>query len=44
MRLDPGKKRLAAEKEEAMVNATLYSKPPTATHWMGCAPWPGHSG
>jgi transposase len=30
----PGrKKRLAAEKEEAIVNATLYSKPPTATHW-----------
>lgn len=30
----PGrKKRLAAEKEEAIVTATLYSKPPTATHW-----------
>lgn len=30
----PGrKKRLTAEKEEAIVNATLYSKPPAATHW-----------
>ena len=30
----PGRKRrLTAEKEEALVNATLYSKPTGATHW-----------
>lgn len=30
----PGRKRgLSREKEEAIVNATLYSKPPGATHW-----------
>ena len=30
----PGRKRrLTAEKEEAIVNATLYSKPAGATHW-----------
>jgi len=30
----PGRKRkLTAEKEEAIVNATLYSKPTGATHW-----------
>ena len=30
----PGRKRrLTPEKEEAIVNATLYSKPPGATHW-----------
>ena len=30
----PGRKpKLTAEKEEAIVNATLYSKPSVATHW-----------
>ena len=30
----PGRKRrLTPEKEEAIVNATLYRKPPGATHW-----------
>jgi transposase len=30
----PGRKRrLTTEKEEAIVNATLYRKPPGATHW-----------
>lgn len=30
----PGRKRrLTPEKEEAIVNATLYHKPPGATHW-----------
>ena len=30
----PGRRRrLRPEKEEAIVNATLYSKPPGATHW-----------
>ena len=30
----PGRRRrLTPEKEEAIVNATLYSKPPGATHW-----------